>query len=65
MYIFCNLPKIPRMTFLKTPFYKVSFVIMDKRGKWQPNTVKPQNSGHLQVIKICSLLRGVRCWEVV
>ena len=29
------------------------------------NTVKPLNSGHLRVLKICSLLRGVRYWEVI
>ena len=29
------------------------------------NKVKPLNSGHLPVLKICPLLRGVRYWKVV
>ena len=29
------------------------------------STVKPLNSGHLRVLKICPLLRGARYWEIV
>ena len=29
------------------------------------HTVKPLNSGHLRVLKICPLLKDVRYWEVI
>ena len=46
-------------------FYISYFDIIFKEERFFMNIVRPLNSGHLWVLKMCPLLRGVRIWEVV
>ena len=51
----------------KTKTFKTSWsmkIFYPFWGTWS-NTVKPLNSGHLQVLKNLSVIRGIHYWEVI